>query len=198
MLMGWRGETGQVIVVVGAPDGVGGAVAEQHAAAGDRVMLWGRDGRAVAASARRVRGRAATRAGSRAAAMPVDAFGLDASDPEAVIAAWNALVERCGEPDALVCVVGSSRAGGTVGTRATVSVTRHAARRFRAAGRGAITVVLTGSAAQTDGPGEALVAHLRELTAELADFGITVTTRSVTDQSGYRSPAARRGAAQVS
>lgn len=191
--MGCRGETGQVIVVVGAPDGVGGAAAEQHAAAGDRVMLWGRDGRAVAASARRVRGRAATRAGLRAAAMPVDAFGLDASDPEAVIAAWNALVERCGEPDALVCVVGASRAGGTIGTRATISVTRHAARRFRAAGRGEITVVLTG-----DGPGEALSAHLRELTAELADFGITVTTRAVTDLSGDRSAAAHRGAAQVS
>lgn len=130
--------------------------------------------------------------------MPVDAFGLDASDPEAVIAAWNALVERCGEPDGLVCVVGASRAGGTIGTRATISVTRHAARRFRAAGRGAITVVLTGAAAQAEGPGEALAAHLRELSAELAAFDIPVTTRSAADHSGDRSPADHRGAAHVS
>lgn len=187
-----------MIVVVGAPDGAGGTAAEDHAAAGDRVVLWGRDGRAVAAAARRVRGRAATRASRRAAAMPVDAFGLDASDPESVIAAWNAVAGRCGEPDALVCVVGPSRAGGVIDTRATISVTRHAARRFRAAGRGQITVVLTGTAAQAAAPEEALAAHLRELTAELADFGIPVTTRSAADRSGGRSSAGPRDTARVS
>lgn len=167
-----------MVVVVGELDGAGGTAAEDHAVAGARVVLWGKDGRAVAQSARRIRGRAAARTGRHAAVMPIDVIGVDPADPETVIAAWNAVAQRWGEPEELVVVAAGPHTDPAVGAYGAITVTRHGARRFRVAGRGVITVIALDPGTCPDGTAAALHAHLREMAGDLASHGVDVVTET--------------------
>ncbi|MEV8638498.1 SDR family NAD(P)-dependent oxidoreductase [Streptosporangium sp. NPDC051023] len=173
--------TGRVVLVTGAASGIGEAIAEAFAAAGDRVVV---------ADVNRA---AADEVAAKLGALAVT---LDVTDPETVTAALDEVTEKLGPVEVLVNNAGLVAGGGTlvdlpfevfdtvvaVNLRGTFTVTKTVAAQMIKNGNGGAIVNISSIGARQPTPGlghyEATKAAVDALTRtsaiELASYGIRV------------------------
>ncbi|MER7211141.1 SDR family NAD(P)-dependent oxidoreductase [Streptosporangium sp. NPDC000239] len=175
------GAEGRVVLVTGAASGIGRAVAEAFAAAGDRVVVADVNRAGADEVAAEIGGHAVT---------------LDVTDPESVNAAVEEVAEKLGTVDVLVNNAGLVAGGGllvdlpfevfdtvvSVNFRGTFTVTKTVAAQMIKAGKGGCIVNISSIGARQPTPGmghyEATKAAVDALTrtgaVELAGHGIRV------------------------